>query len=959
MLSDFLNYYLFDYEIEVYPHYTDLKNEMIKKKMHHFSQVLMKNDKNDNRILGITACFYDKKGVTAKCKSNDFPEVVQFENDTIVNRYFNGHWQILVLPYFLYENKQITAFKKRKDENKINLFNSYKEYDRLKRSSEFIWRKPFWAENIQRACKQLKRETSAIEKNKHYRKAYQKLYCLIVFDQNANVGKDVESTKEFAKRFADAFALTIKEWGLDILREDVVKHATRAAVAAIMGRNMSHNIGSHVLSYWKQGLSVENEQLSACLSSLKALIREPHPTLEKVTGLISEYKLLISRYQYDKSKDKINNNCIEQSYFMFDYLKDRMDFIAEITTTPPSWEKSMHLQKDILDQFKKQKALLNDIIKSEGFCYCEILKYCQKYKARQSSSTATSNPSCMGCNLYSGNDLSEQPEPYTLTIDESCNDKMVSIPHGNIGIQAVFSILENLMRNSAKHGGRIIKQEMKENNIGHFDICVKANETTDKNYVALTISDNVGNCNRVIRESNGNEISIVQYLNKALEDSRYVDEKGKLIKGRWGIKEVKLSANFLRGRDTDSLTDDTLIKEGDETYPLMHLSCYDANLCLGKCSMQKGKENIAFTIYLRKPKEVCIVYGSPRDKTIKALLKHEEKLKSAGIDLISSDDLISTIKAKNNIPHRFLVLVKEKLITESELKDYAVRLPYRIIEKADFTLLTRDKSDEFISALYKEYCDKRFQLKRTKIFVSNRISFWAMDDLCFKYNNAEDIVAFNKRQYSIIFDDHGENCKKEIIANYDYYHPCGNTIGASFYTFISAQPQNEIRHQIALYELVEMAKTKVVIADERIYKNNLCKEIEANEKIFTDNRKASRIELLMEKMGVSIIQVKGDTIDPKDVYEDTNKGDFLVIHQGLLDKMTEGNRSKFLDKIIGTKKKKGIYSNIVIDSGRGVPEKLIEGARYIEIGTIERFIENLDKYALVQTLFSLRRPKDV
>ena len=34
-----------------------------------------------------------------------------------------------------------------------------------------------------------------------------------------------------------------------ISKENLRKHALRSAVAAIMGRNMSHNIGSHVLAY--------------------------------------------------------------------------------------------------------------------------------------------------------------------------------------------------------------------------------------------------------------------------------------------------------------------------------------------------------------------------------------------------------------------------------------------------------------------------------------------------------------------------------------------------------------------------------------------------------------------------------------------------------------------------------------------------------------------------------------
>ena len=46
---------------------------------------------------------------------------------------------------------------------------------------------------------------------------------------------------------------------------------------------------------------------------------------------------------------------------------------------------------------------------------------------------------------------------------------------------------------------------------------------------------------------------------------------------------------------------------------------------------------------------------------------------------------------------------------------------------------------------------------------------------------------------------------------------------------------------------------------------------------------------------------------------------------------------------------------VLIDSGRGEPEQLEEGTRYVPMSAIESFLEDMDKYSLIQTLFSVRR----
>jgi len=98
-------------------------------------------------------------------------------------------------------------------------------------------------------------------------------------------------------------------------------HALRSAIAAIMSRNMSHNIGSHVLAYYEQ--------------SLKEMYREAQPL--------------------DEAREKFNR-----------YLQARMDYIAYVTTITPSYGVGFTLE-EIINEFNENKILIKGLAASENF----------------------------------------------------------------------------------------------------------------------------------------------------------------------------------------------------------------------------------------------------------------------------------------------------------------------------------------------------------------------------------------------------------------------------------------------------------------------------------------------------------------------------------------------------------------------------------------------------------------
>lgn len=94
-------------------------------------------------------------------------------------------------------------------------------------------------------------------------------------------------------------------------KEKVMQQSRRTAVSAVMGRNMSHNIGSHVLWHLAQDIKLD--------SSIKGF---------------------------------------------FDYIRERMGFVGLISTTSPSWVLEYELSK-VIDTFNGQKLLLQNLVKTE------------------------------------------------------------------------------------------------------------------------------------------------------------------------------------------------------------------------------------------------------------------------------------------------------------------------------------------------------------------------------------------------------------------------------------------------------------------------------------------------------------------------------------------------------------------------------------------------------------------
>jgi hypothetical protein len=245
--------------------------------------------------------------------------------------------------------------------------------------------------------------------------------------------------------------------GMELLNKSR-KESIRSAIASIMSRNMSHNLGSHVLSRLNYTYSnkenikpIINEREidgnKTIRSSDAADIEVPeNQTIDyilnksgwqekmQIKNKLMEYDYYVN-YGNDLDKEKVKEEFISIGHF-FKYLQNRQDYIATVTGSGKDIPILQNFKNDVLDELlisekkKRHKAgeiknlLLENIVLSEKISGKMIKVY-------------FNNWDCI-------NDDTGRKIAQNLNI---------ALPSGSLGAHAFFSIFENFIRNSAKHSG--------------------------------------------------------------------------------------------------------------------------------------------------------------------------------------------------------------------------------------------------------------------------------------------------------------------------------------------------------------------------------------------------------------------------------------------------------------------------------------------------------------------------
>ena len=357
------------------------------------------------------------------------------------------------------------------------------------------------------------------------------------------------------------------------------KTAIASAKAAIMSRNMSHNLGSHVMAYLKQHLnSVQDMVHDNVLSSL--VTSEDLMTLEGIENWYNKIK--------DKQKglDEVALPFLVGLGKFVSYLQERQDFIATIATDYIPYFSTVNFKDFIYDElnpdlrYERHKdriglqpdnILLGNIARSEGL-------------ARKTNPTKNKEMSdiVLKFRKFDGEPVVDRegtPLKNVLNVNkkedlEEMRRLMVHLPGGVVGRQAIFSIIENVIRNAAKHGkwgnGSGKKLELTfdyytiediNNRKIRKDYCPKGDDSLSvflrkyysgasdiNDLYVITLTDNMA------IEKEGTLIEKCENLNairKALIEPYIDKDTVEMLQTNKGIKEMRISAAWMRGIDDD------------------------------------------------------------------------------------------------------------------------------------------------------------------------------------------------------------------------------------------------------------------------------------------------------------------------------------------------------------------------------------------------------------------------
>lgn len=443
-----------------------------------------------------------------------------------------------------------------------------------------------------------------------------------------------------------------------LTKKTIKKESIKSAKAAIMSRNMSHNLGSHVMAYLKQNLG-------SVIDIVKGNVIEKIVSNNRLNSQIDLWKDYLNDEAGMGVKDGQRKGGDENRYMnqielpflvgighFISYMQERQDYIATVSTDYVPYFSSLNFKDDIYDVLnpdlrylrhtdriggRPDNILLSFIARSEGLqrpAYANILvhddasvslknqtefdalKICCikrrendiviKFRKFDGLNDAEFTPVTIECGDQNADIYKRKYDSHNPANEKDLNDMRsfnLSLPGGIAGRQAIFSIIENIIRNAAKHGSwektlekkleltfdvydcseedsRFINSEDSESlelkdylkEHGYFE------KKDSRDLHILTITDNIPI-----------ESKKVEQLKEAIKQD-YVYEDCSMVNENKGIKEIKISASWLRN----------LTHEEDEPDMAPVLNVRIANKCL------------QYVICIPKVKKYAIICPDPK-----------------------------------------------------------------------------------------------------------------------------------------------------------------------------------------------------------------------------------------------------------------------------------------------------------------------------------------------------------
>lgn len=380
----------------------------------------------------------------------------------------------------------------------------------------------------------------------------------------------------------------------DLLKKD--RHeAIKSAIAAIMSRNMSHNLGSHYLYYTKVSL----EQLADKTGNAGPEIRGAAKALSYIQSRMDYLATIVSNDKYpygsvnfksqildeltvdDFSKRHYGSNPNEEFRKSLAENAVQLGTVKELVSSLSSLyddcanldehsfterrelidDKVSSLQQAIATIDKKSiynrttNYLLTNLIRSENYSRPDILgrPRAESFKELFLFVRLWDGKSF---ELFTGSN-----SPQEMVKEEGLKDKLskinLALPGGTMSCHAFYNILENFIRNSAKYSWTDYRQK-------ELRITISLRVDEEKQLVECTIFDNKHDALRYRDSSHGR--TLLDDITYRLSHSRILTDNQMIDKENKGLKEMLFSAVWLKANESDK-TFAEIISSMEESTP--------------------------------------------------------------------------------------------------------------------------------------------------------------------------------------------------------------------------------------------------------------------------------------------------------------------------------------------------------------------------------------------------------
>lgn len=646
------------------------------------------------------------------------------------------------------------------------------------------------------------------------------------------------------------------------------RFAVRTAAVAVMSRNMSHNIGSHVLA------GVVGEQIDGF---------NPDPNAK------DEKCLSPGGYRHTWSK------ALRSRHDLLRYIQERMDFLAEVSTATSYMSIPMEF-RNVLDVFRKQssiKAHITGIKKGNKGVMASV--YCPEENSKI----------------------------------------LIGMPGGRNGCHALCTIFENVVRNSAKNGaGPDVKSVQLTVRVDPFN----------SHWRRVRMWDKFNNGRKPVKITvDGRQLTpeLHVWINRVIKEP-IIGEDGKIVEKNWGIREVMIAASYLRGFELEDL------QSKEISPPLVQAVVVDDN---GKNIEGEQAGNLGYEFFVSLPKIVLVV-GSAVDGEVDAA-----KLREEGVDIVAKIADVFGGRAE----HQYLVgndgggeeidLPVRRIPLESETtkengSEGGMTIQACLTEGKGFKLWHL-AAEEWKNRILSRHGAEEAKLYRLGINEAT---------CC---GSGEPIPDYAK---AVIYDHHGvllgtaPNDLRTALFWEHYVQSYDQRL-----TFES--PPKEAKEALAA-EFLAAGVARIVVLDERVQNdiaNHLVLSKDDNNLSMVEQVRRRRIYVPPPEQCDLRSKRKPERqsiVDYLRLEAGTTGFDFIVIHQGVLDRLASSGEEQTPVEWIGALAKH-YNAELVICSGRGVPSEVFEeSVRFVPLSPVLRWVVHVpSKFHLYQLLCASRRPR--